>query len=1753
MSGFDHIARAMGSGARQQAAEAFETAKSVEVSTQQTQDAITDLRAATDDVARVATGTGDKVAELAQDLAQHLSASIPRLFTTMRISPPPHVERIHSSGYAQTGSGCASYVSDGLATAELLAAHPRACLKGEGESHFRLLPSESGSISPDQFGYTGSGNAQPFIQAAIDYANAVGIERIELRAGTYDLWAPLRNPEESATTGSSGHYMVVRENLVIGGASRHRTTLRLLNSHGSSNDSITQFGMTYDPPLAGSGADLQSDWIGSGIVILPRTTMDFFKLENVELDGTRTYHAELPVEPQVNLTHKGFWAQDVTCTRIEMRNVDMRNFGGEIYCTAGNAKVTEEYFENVVLDGSPHCAWNPGTAAHSLCVNLQAGNAHQNLVTGGSGKIFVGGRFYDLKRAALMGGAAGGDNGADGAPHPAYPLRPGSGSAPYITFEGGFTMERCGEVVAGSYMRGQLRLIDTTLALDGFGKLVDVDLQLVAVIDRSDRTHALSIAGPPNAATTVAGTDVVVPPASNIKVDLTCDRTNLAYRANRSFDQAVLLHGGLYDANTITLTVRGDGACLPVTLRDSKPGFVWPRIVIADSFDDASGQRGMVQSFVAAEDSAMTLLPGTNEVRPAAKGPVMVSLNQTSTGFVDGQLATIVHGGSDAQIVCFPRVGHGMKLQQDRSLINQGDRLMLRWDDVHKVWAETGYNTSAQLSFFGQKTWTASTIVSNQKISMSVPVEGARVGDIVSAISFGAVDTTGLIARGEVTSDGTVTVGIYNSIADPIDLTGATMRVKVDNQWAALQARKAAPALSSLDLDPIDATTGELWNGTVVNNTASSTITAFCSDGTPLTVLDNIVSGTFANAGDKTIALTETLKNSPNSPRDTMVTVTVADPVATLGTLSVSPDSLTQGQAATIHIHGAKDGSTITLAGGSLPQGLTLNSAERTLTGTLTTAGSSNFTLRETLENSPNSPRDTILAFTTVAEPVFGYTLPDEFQRTAIASSPAITGTSYYVASDGDDNAAGTSADAAWQSMAKAVAQMPAMQPGDAILFRGGDTFEGHPKFREQGDAAIPMTIGSYGEGRARIRCVQADRGILVYDSSGIVIRDLILDGDNIGTDAIMIGNAGSRAQRERFVRVINVEMSNFIESGHGILLGGDSGDAGYDDVRISGCDIRNCGRAVLGYGPGSSADGAPVHTDVHFDNCFVDGNTRGGLVMGHVRDGSVTWTRSTNNGAASTDGPVGIWMYNCENVWFRHCVSDNNKTGNHVDGDGIDIDGGCRNCGIEYCYTFENQGCGYLVCSYENGPMYNNIVRNNISVNDNVSGQSYYGGITLYTPPSHDRLENAMIYGNTIINANPGVESMSGDVTNATATFANNLIISSTGKHLDFAGDASGLSFRKNQYWGPGSYYVGGDKYADFAAFRAGRSNTSIYADPQLPSTEPIALDHHDANALADAYAPVAPLAGIEPSIIGMVKPTYNAFGRLSSSPPAMGAGAITDVEMKAQLSALTLASISITVGQPSAIDIGGATPGSTIALAQGSLPAGLTLDSAARVITGTPNAIGTSSFTLRETLPDSVNSPSDTVLSMTIRAGSDNLVQNGTFDGLSPWQVTSNGTVATSDNVMSLTRSNSAPTVFQTLNLIAGESYRVIFDRRNAGGNSTTVQVAIKTGVSLGTTTIGVHPDNYAGSTWQNEASFEFKAEETNVIHLVAGSQAGTVQFRNIFVVPRATIAPPPTTTVVEQASAVGAPHGIEISGPDSPPNGNIEPAPHALKFEG
>lgn len=350
-------------------------------------------------------------------------------------------------------------------------------------------------------------------------------------------------------------------------------------------------------------------------------------------------------------------------------------------------------------------------------------------------------------------------------------------------------------------------------------------------------------------------------------------------------------------------------------------------------------------------------------------------------------------------------------------------------------------------------------------------------------------------------------------------------------------------------------------------------------------------------------------------------------------------------------------------------------------------------------------------------------------------------GNDYYVASSGDDRAAGTSPAIAWRTIARANSH--AFMPGDRVLLEGGETFSGELRldYDDAGTPARPLTISSYGKGRATINAGD-ENGIYVRNTMGVQIENLNVVGSgrttNKGSGVAFVNDLVGDIKLS-FVRVAHVEVRGFGECG--ITIDGNRGKSGFRDVRIT--DALTHDNELAGIyinGEFSISSNAYAHEDVYIGRSVAHGNpgdpARGrhsgsGIVMSDVNRGVIEHSTAYDNGRlcrAQTGGPVGVWVWDANEIIIQHNESFANRTDGPADGGGFDLDGGVTNSVMQYNYSHDNDGAGYLVMQFQHArPLSGNTVRYNISRND--GRKNGYAGIQLFGDVRDTQIHNNTIY----------------------------------------------------------------------------------------------------------------------------------------------------------------------------------------------------------------------------------------------------------------------------------------------------------------------------------------------------------------------------------------------------------------------------------------
>jgi len=349
----------------------------------------------------------------------------------------------------------------------------------------------------------------------------------------------------------------------------------------------------------------------------------------------------------------------------------------------------------------------------------------------------------------------------------------------------------------------------------------------------------------------------------------------------------------------------------------------------------------------------------------------------------------------------------------------------------------------------------------------------------------------------------------------------------------------------------------------------------------------------------------------------------------------------------------------------------------------------------------------------------------------------------YYVSKSGDDSRDGLSIQTAWRSLDK-ISNFD-FNPGDSLMLEGGVEFKGTINLAsdDNGSPGKPVVVTSYGNKKATIAAGDGE-GLQANNTSFIRIVSLKFEGSGVSSNK---GNgihffANDSLKSPSDIEVIDCDVRGFKTFGIGFGANDNISYKGYRNVRIIHCNVSENGQA------GISSYGSYLgfqHAHFYISNCKVfenrgipsrtESHTGNGIVMAMIDDLLIEQCEAYRNGAdnrCTAGGPVGIWVWMCKNAVIQYCVSHDNYAGLTKDGGGFDIDGGASNCTLQYNYSYNNEGAGYLLAEYGAVfPYTNNIVRFNISFND--GRKNGYGGISIWGAGKEYRVTNTYIYNNTI------------------------------------------------------------------------------------------------------------------------------------------------------------------------------------------------------------------------------------------------------------------------------------------------------------------------------------------------------------------------------------------------------------------------------------
>jgi hypothetical protein len=436
-------------------------------------------------------------------------------------------------------------------------------------------------------------------------------------------------------------------------------------------------------------------------------------------------------------------------------------------------------------------------------------------------------------------------------------------------------------------------------------------------------------------------------------------------------------------------------------------------------------------------------------------------------------------------------------------------------------------------------------------------------------------------------------------------------------------------------------------------------------------------------------------------------------------------------------------------------------------------------------------------------------------------------GTDYYVnPTTGNNSNTGTN----WaQPLQHIAAALALATPGSVIHLLPGATFSENVSINKSGIASLPIVLACDDPvNRAIIsQASAASDGVFIYNQGWITLQNLIVTGQGGGATTKFGVSAYADNGQYSTLTFSNLTVSGFYR---GFVVGGwGATNYGFNTVSLLSCQASNnldAGGLTYGYAIGALSN--VVVQDCTFNNNPGDPlqikNSGNGLYLSAVINGLIDRCIAYDNGGAGTNvgGPAGLWCSDSRGIVIQYCESYRNKA-MFRDGDGFDLDVNVTHSIIQYCYSHDNVGAGFLLNGDGYSAWNNNTVRYCISENDST-GTNQYGCLEIFCPDGPVALANCQIYNNTFFNKFDTAVNILG--TNLNSVFLrNNIFVVTNGKPLVVGSVSTNQAlFQNNDYWpSGGAWSVAG--YNSLAAWRnAGQekvngTNCGFNIDPKLKS----------------------------------------------------------------------------------------------------------------------------------------------------------------------------------------------------------------------------------------------------------------------------------------------------------------------------------------------
>ncbi|MBS2211307.1 right-handed parallel beta-helix repeat-containing protein [Carboxylicivirga mesophila] len=368
--------------------------------------------------------------------------------------------------------------------------------------------------------------------------------------------------------------------------------------------------------------------------------------------------------------------------------------------------------------------------------------------------------------------------------------------------------------------------------------------------------------------------------------------------------------------------------------------------------------------------------------------------------------------------------------------------------------------------------------------------------------------------------------------------------------------------------------------------------------------------------------------------------------------------------------------------------------------------------------------------------------------------TPGLLATNYYISAEGNDNNDGLTESTPWQTLAK-VSEAGAndknggfIQPGDQILFRSGDTFEGQLVINRSGTHDNPIVISKYGDGELPILSGSGDipsgdfiEAVKLVNTSHIVMDGIWIKNDRKyqgditwGTNSSygikVIANKWGGISKDltfRNLKITDVFGYDMIDwegkftldyyNAKGIFFDSDKNDdtvmpvkeVRFEDVLIEDCYFYNLGSTAIS-ARNLNPPNNPVSEEGRNCNFVIRNNTfeqlgGDGVVFASVCNGLVEnnefidlgWGDHTSSTDRYYGRGEGCWIWDSHNIIVQYNRQYRARGFGDTYGAAGHIDFFCKNSIFQYNYSEDTEG-GFVEIL---GDCENSTFRYNVSVND--------------------------------------------------------------------------------------------------------------------------------------------------------------------------------------------------------------------------------------------------------------------------------------------------------------------------------------------------------------------------------------------------------------------------------------------------------------------